>query len=93
MLGTSKQPRQTTLIGSTVFPGATVTVTDPAHPLYGLTFALAEVANKPQIGRACVVWLQPGVARLITVSTQLQPNQNESLTFTIPVSLRGIGGP
>jgi len=35
----------------------------------------------------------PGVARLITVSTQLQPNQNESLTFTIPVSLRGIGGP
>ena len=33
------------------------------------------------------------INRLITVSTQLQPNQNESIRFAIPVSLRGIAGP
>jgi len=34
-----------------------------------------------------------GAARMITVSTQLQPNQKEGLTFTRPTSLRGIAGP
>ena len=37
--------------------------------------------------------ITPNQARFFTVSTQVQPNQNESLTFTRPVSLRGIGGP
>jgi len=55
-------------MGSTVFPGATVEITDPTHPLYGLIFPLAEVANKPHLGRACVVWLHPGVARLIPLA-------------------------
>lgn len=34
-----------------------------------------------------------GAARMITVSTQLQPNQKEGLTFTRPTALRGIAGP
>jgi hypothetical protein len=45
-----------------------VEVTDPAHPLYGLTFPLIEVANKPQLGRACAVRLTPGVVRLIPLA-------------------------
>lgn len=42
-----------------------VTVVNPAHPLYGQTLPLIGVTNKQYIGRACVVWIQPGVERLI----------------------------
>jgi hypothetical protein len=32
-----------------------VQITEPSHPLYGLRLPLLEVANKPRVGRACVV--------------------------------------
>ena len=49
-------------------PSETIEVTDPAHPLYGLTLPLIEVATKPQLGRACVVRLNPGVVRLVPLA-------------------------
>ncbi len=38
------------------------------HPPYYLILPLAEVANKPHLGRACMIWLHPGVARLIALA-------------------------
>jgi hypothetical protein len=52
----------------TALPSGTVEVTDPTHPLYGLTLPLLGVANKQYVGRACAVWLAPGVERLIPVA-------------------------
>jgi hypothetical protein len=43
-------------------------VTDPAHPLYGLSLLLREITRKPQLGRTCIVELSPGVVRLIPVA-------------------------
>jgi hypothetical protein len=51
-----------------VHPLGTVEVTEPTHPLYGLTLPLLEVGPKPRLGRACVVWLEPGVERLLPVA-------------------------
>ena len=52
----------------------TIEVTDPAHPLYGLTLPCLGVTVKPRLGRGCVVWLHPGVERLIPVAaTSLAP--------------------
>jgi len=42
-----------------------VKVTAPTHPLYGLTFPLMGITTKPRLGRVCVVWLYPGIERLI----------------------------
>ncbi|MGH8072379.1 MAG: hypothetical protein ACRERE_45525 [Candidatus Entotheonellia bacterium] len=49
-------------------PTDTVTVTDPTRPLSGLTFPLIGVTTKPRLGRVCVVWLYPGVERVILVT-------------------------
>jgi hypothetical protein len=55
-------------------PTEAVTVTDPAHPLYGLTLPCLGVTNKQRLGRACVVWLAPGIERLVPVAaTSLSP--------------------
>ena len=45
-----------------------MTVTDLTHPLYGLTFPLIGVTTKQRLGRVCVVWLYPGVERVIPVT-------------------------
>ncbi len=52
----------------TVPPTEQVTVTDPTHPLYGLTLPCLGVTTKQLLGRVCVVWLAPGVTRLIPVA-------------------------
>ena len=49
----------------TASPTDTVKVTDPTHPLYGLTFPLMGITTKPRLGRVCVVWLYPGIERVI----------------------------
>src|SRR5262245_33468254 len=46
----------------------TVGVTDPTHPLYGLTFPLIGVTIKQRLGRVCRVWLSPGIERDIPVA-------------------------
>src|SRR5262245_42430782 len=69
--GTSRllgQSQQNTPLKRTASPTDTVEVTDPTHPLYGLTFPLIGVTTKPRLGRVCVVWLYPGVERVIPVT-------------------------
>ena len=68
ILGSPKRVHQTTPLQLTALPTATVEVTDPTHPLYGLTFPLIGVTAKPRLGRVCVVWLYPGVERVIPVA-------------------------
>lgn len=63
-----KQVHQTTPLKLTALPTDTVEVTDPTHPLYGLTFPLIGVTTKQRLGRVCVVWLYPGVERIIPLT-------------------------
>src|SRR5215468_12293233 len=63
--GVLGQSQQNTPLKRTASPTDTVEVTDPTHPLYGLTFPLLGITTKPRLGRVCVVWLYPGVERLI----------------------------
>jgi hypothetical protein len=46
----------------------TVTVTDPAHPLYGLTLPLLRVGIQERSGRICVVRLRPDAERRIPLA-------------------------
>jgi len=66
--GSQKQVHQTTPLKLTALPTDTVEVTDPTHPLYGLTFPLIGVTTKQRLGRVCVVWLYPGVERIIPLT-------------------------
>src|SRR5262245_51653403 len=63
-----KLVHQTTPLTLTALPTDTVTVTAPTHPLYGLTFPLIGITTKQRLGRVCVVWLYPGVERVIPVA-------------------------
>src|SRR5215468_4276351 len=63
--GVLGQSQQNTPLKFTASPTDTVEVTDPTHPLYGLTFPLVGITTKPRLGRVCVVWLYPGVERSI----------------------------
>lgn len=48
--------------------------TDPTHPLYGLTLPCLGITTKPRLGRACIVWLAPGIERLRPLAaTSLAP--------------------
>src|SRR5215471_11056053 len=68
MSGRCGQSQQNTPLKRTASPTDTVEVTDPTHPLYGLTFPLIGITNKPRLGRVCVVWLYPGVERVISIA-------------------------
>src|SRR5262245_28305181 len=63
-----KLVHQTTPLKLTALPTDMVEVTDPTHPLYGLTFPLIGVTTKQRLGRVCVVWLYPGVERVLPVA-------------------------
>ena len=43
-------------------------MTDPAHPLYGLTLPLLRVGIQERIGRICVVRLRPDAERRIPLA-------------------------
>lgn len=66
--GLRKRSHQNTPLAITALPTETVTVTDPTHPLFGRTFPLVGVTTKQRLGRVCVVWLYPGVERVIPVA-------------------------
>ena len=53
----------------TLPPVECIEITDPTHPLYGLTLPCLSVTVKQRLGRVCVVWLAPGVERLIPVAS------------------------
>jgi hypothetical protein len=59
--------QQNTPLGLTALPTSTVEVTDPTHPLYGLSFPLIGITVKQRLGRVCLVWLHPGIERAIPV--------------------------
>jgi hypothetical protein len=59
--------RVTTPIGPTLSPEPTITVIDPRHPLCGRTLTLIGMTHHAQLGRCCIVWLQPQVERLVPV--------------------------
>src|SRR6185295_19252167 len=70
----SRPLHETTPLTITALPTDTVTVTDPTHSFYGRTFPLVGVTTKRRLGRVCVVWLHPGVERVIPVAaTTLAP--------------------
>lgn len=43
----------------------TVEALDPTHPLYGKTLPLVGVTNKQVLGRVAIVWINPGVERMV----------------------------
>src|SRR5215213_10400421 len=63
-----KLSHQTAPLGLTALPTDTVTVTDPTHPFYSLTLPLLGITTKQRLGRVCVVWLYPGVERVIPIA-------------------------
>ncbi len=54
MVTASNPFQQNTPLGLTALPTDTVEVTDPTHPLYGLSFPLIGITVKQRLGR--VVW-------------------------------------
>src|SRR5262249_8232292 len=77
----------TTPIGHRFSPEQTITVLDPRHHLYGQILPLVALTHHTQLGRCCVVWLQPHGERLVPVRATtlafLPPHLNPS-PFSIP---------
>jgi hypothetical protein len=71
-----KPNQQSTPLGITALPTGTITVTNPAHPLYQRTLPLVGITNKPRLGQVCVVWLYAGVERVVPIgATNLSSGQ------------------
>src|SRR5690348_11363714 len=84
VIGAHKKPsQQNTSLTLAALPSETVTVTDVAHPLYGLSFPLIGLTIKQRLGRVCVVWLHPGVERVIPLAAT-----NLASTLARPASCR-----
>ena len=90
IVGSPKQSHQNTPLTLTALPIDTVTVTDPIHPLYGLTFPLIGVTTKQRLGRVCVVWLYPGVERVIPVTATDLADHTPPLPSRCRLSITGI---
>ena len=45
-----------------------VEIVDPTHPLYGRTLPLVGVTTKQVLGRVAIVWIHPGVERMVPLS-------------------------
>src|SRR5262252_2828669 len=89
MSGRCGQSQQNTPLKLTASPTDTIEVTDPTHPLYGLTFPLVGLTTKPRLGRVCVVWLYPGVERIIPcVATSL--SETPTAPFPCRLCLEGL---
>jgi len=70
----AKQDQDSTTNTHTLALVEAITVTDPAHPLCGLTLPCLGLATRPRIGRVCIVSLHPGIHRPIPLaSTNLAP--------------------
>jgi hypothetical protein len=78
-----KSTQYTTPLGMTIPSVDRIEVTDPTHPLYGLTLPCLGVTTKQRLGRVCVVWLAPGVERLIPLTAT-----NLALVVPSPPSCR-----
>src|SRR5215510_16096664 len=86
----SAYPNQvTTPIGHRFSPEQTITVLDPRHPLCGQILPLVALTHHTQLGRCCVVWLQPHGERLVPVrATNLEFEPND--ISPSPLSLAAV---
>src|SRR5262249_45102528 len=57
--------RYTAPSGISVLAKEVIEVPDPTHPLHGLRLPCPGVTNKARLGWACIVWLAPGIERVI----------------------------
>src|SRR4051812_19970569 len=64
-LSSSRRIQDSAPIGLLDLTGETIRVVDPTHPLYDLSLPLVGVTATSRLGQVCVVWLQPGVTRVI----------------------------
>jgi hypothetical protein len=83
--------QQNTPLGLTARPTDTVEVTDPTHPLYGLSFPLIGITVKQRLGRVCLVWLHPGIERAIPVSATNLAGEDRVLS-ACRLSIAGLQG-
>lgn len=67
----------------------TVTVVDPREPLYGQTFPLVFIENKPYRGSCCIVRDVNGVERHIPVAVTNRSAEPLAI-FPIPLSLSSV---
>jgi hypothetical protein len=73
----------------TLAANETVTVVDPRHPLYGLTFPLLHLKNKQELIPSCLVRLAEGVERLIPVNvTNLAATP--PIVYPLPLDLSSL---
>ena len=63
-----KPNQQTPPIETTGSQEETVTIIDPRHPLYGLTFPLIDIINKPRLGRCCVISIKRQIERSVPLA-------------------------
>jgi hypothetical protein len=65
--GWPRRTQQNATLTRVAPPSDRVTVTDPTHPFFGLSFPLLGITTKQRLGRVCVVALYPGVERVIPI--------------------------
>ena len=66
-----------------------MTVTDPRHPLYGRTFPLIHITNKPNSGRCCVLWFEEGIERNVPVEATDRSIEPLNI-FPLPLNLSSV---
>lgn len=81
--------QQNTPLELTALPTDTVEVTDPTHPLYGLSFPLIGITVKQRLGRVCLVWPHPGIERAIPVSATNLASEDHVLS-SCRLSIAGL---
>lgn len=66
-----------------------VTVIDPRHPLYGQTFRLIQVEDRPNRGKCCLVERDWGQNSYISLSVT-DKSKTDWISSNIPLSVRAI---
>jgi hypothetical protein len=64
-------------------------VVDPRHPLFGMTLRLVGITRKQYQGTCCVVWLIPGVERLVPLAATDRSPESIAL-YALPLSLPSV---
>lgn len=85
----AKRNHSNTSKSMTLDDQATVTVTDPCHPLYHHTFPLLYQTNQRELEPCCLVQIAPGVERLIP-TRQTSLSTLPAAGFSCPVDLSSL---
>lgn len=84
----SKTTQHNTPINKSEFP-ETVTVIDPRHPLYGQTFRLVQVEDRPDHGQCCLVEREWGQNSYIPLDVT-DKSETRWVSSSIPLSIEAI---